>query len=161
MWRVKCERGALMMSERLRSSCILIFVTDGGGLSKGCHFIKWSKLFNHPSTFECTAHIWKEATSLGQPSLKTQTFLNNLLKHNEVKKTILFLISEHHHSSLMEKCCELIACRYNLNPVSLVGNVGVAVNYFLWVTDKSTFCTRRTKQRFNWAFSIWFCTVII
>lgn len=77
------------------------------------------------------------------------------------KKPILFLISEHHHSSLMEKCCELIACRYNLNPVSLVSNVGVAVNYFLWVTDKSTFCTRRTKQRFNWAFSIWFCTVII
>lgn len=80
---VESDWGALIMSERLRSSCILIFVGDGRGLCRGCHFIKWSSLFNHQA-LSCT-----EVTLLGQTSLERKSLLNNPIQHNEVEEKIL------------------------------------------------------------------------
>lgn len=95
---------AHIMSERLRSSCILNFVTDGRGQVKDCQFIRWSRLFNYP--YYCkkkNGTNLKEVKLLAQTSLKTQTILNYLLQHNLC--TLSFIVNG-----------ALIECFYDFKP---------------------------------------------
>lgn len=85
MLDVKCEWGALVMSEGFRSSCIL-HPDLGLGLSKGCHFIKSNELFNHHSP----THVKKKGDIIGTHHRKQKTFSTTPIKHKEMKKQSCF-----------------------------------------------------------------------